>query len=148
MKKSIVLFCIAGVIILFIIGACKKENEMDIFLRQPPPVMAVTQEGNVLKFSWNEVEGADSYYLQGASIDWTKNKDKIPYVLNLHEICSETFFTNENQTEGITYYGVSAIKWEKIKNGKWKERSNGWSNIESFFYNNSNGDEEDESPVH
>jgi len=142
MKKNIVLFCRAGVIILFIISSCKKENEMDKFRSEPPPVITITQVENGLKISWNEVKGRNNYEVQRSIDNFSGFNTLIKFWF-----VYETFCIDENPIEGVNYYKVAAQKCKRYDinlNSSEKDCRSLESDVVSFNYTNPNGNTEKE----
>jgi len=98
---------ICVIIILIMVVTCNKENEMDNFMREPPPVITITQVENGLKISWNEVQGRNNYELKRSEDNFSGN------TLTNFWFVSEPFYIDENPIEGVNYYRVGAQKCKR-----------------------------------
>ena len=111
------------VVILLIITTCKKEDEFELFKREPAPTITVTQVENGIKISWDEVRGADSYELLKSKYEFNT------FSLIYHYYPNETFYIDKNLLDGDNYYGLTATK---LKKGKYYYHKS--SNVEYFYY--------------
>ena len=118
------------VIILITLSTCKKEDEMDKFMREPPPVITIIQVENGLKISWNEVQGINNYYLERSEDNFNGN------TLVSWWVVYDTFYVDENPIEGVNYYIVGAQKCKRydISSASEKDCRTLWSDIVSFNY--------------
>ena len=105
MRKIIRGVCFFTTLIMFV--TCNKENEMDKFMSEPPPVITITQVENGLKISWNEVKGRNSYELNRSEDNFSGNT-----LMNFWFIY-EPFYIDENPIEGVNYYKVAAQKCKR-----------------------------------
>jgi len=117
------------VIILIMIFACKKEDGIELFLRELPPTITITQQENGIKISWDKVRGTDCYEVNRGSADWNEYND-ILYLFNSYYVYGETFFIDENPMNGTNYYRIHAIKCKALGDCY----SNGYSNVVSFNF--------------
>ncbi len=120
---------VSFVVILFMVTTCsKKENELEKFMREPPPIVTVTQVENGLKISWNEVHGANNYQIERSVDNFSGN------TLLWSVPVYETFYIDENPLEGINYYRVCAQKCNRYDLSTDKECYSLYSNVVSFNY--------------
>ena len=94
-------------IILIMVVTCNKENEMDKFMSEPPPVITISQVENGLKISWNEVQGRNNYQLWRSEDNFSGNT-----LMNFWFVY-EPFYIDENPIEGVNYYKVAAQKCKR-----------------------------------
>ena len=123
--------CLIIILITFI--ACK-EDEMEKFRHEPPPVITVTQVENGLKISWSEVRGVTGYTVERNS----ENKFVNALIYSFPVYANVTFYIDENPMEGVNYYRVSARKMNPKKNEQYSLDSN----VVSFNYSSAIEDTE------
>jgi len=119
-------------IMLIIINACKKESEFDLFLRQSPPTVTVTQVENGLKISWSSVHGADNYDVHRC------DNNLCQFFQGLIIPINDTFLIEENPKIGYNFFRVSALKYKKSEDIYFSNNSE----VVSFFYKSNNGEKE------
>ena len=106
------------VIILMVVSTCKKEDEIEKFKREPPPIITITQVENGLEISWNKVNGAQFYRVERCDL----NFPEIPILVwsppPISEVVwgryVETFYIDENPLEGDNFYRIIAFKCKKL----------------------------------
>ena len=122
------------VIILSMTTTCQKDDEMDKFMREPSPVITITQIENSLKISWSEVPSTNNYMLDKSD----NNFDDLS--LFYSEVVHGTFYIDKNPVEGINYYRVRAQKCKRydinLSSGE-RDCREVWSDVVSFNYTSS-----------
>ena len=114
------------VIISIMVTTCKKEDEIEKFMREPPPVITVTKVESGLKILWNKVRGAEFYRVEWSDL----NFPELHLIWESPPLYVETYYIIENPIVGDGYYRVRAFKCKKLGDCHF----NGYSNVVSFDY--------------
>ena len=134
---NIIIKGIAIVIVLFMITTCKKEDELDLFRREKPPIITATQVEDGIKISWTEVRGANAYEVQRRESDFLP-PDYLFQQITVFLPVSGNSLVDEAPINGTNYYRVCAMK--RVDNPSYYYEYGEYSNVVSINYTVFDGD--------
>ena len=112
---------------IVLMTACNKNDEMDLFLKQPAPQLSITETVDGVELSWTRVDGADLYVINRGICE---NFQGCLYDIFESRHPDRTTFTDTDPIEDISYYRVFAWKCK----GRDYCETTGYSNTVSISY--------------